>query len=928
MENTTGLPGNTPANDPMEDLIFQCLERMREEGEQALETILSTHPEHAQAVRNYIQSLKKVGLLETAPDRAEGAAADGFGDFRLLRCLGSGGMGAVHLAHQESLGRRVALKIIKPEFLHHAGALERFRREARAAARLNDPGICRVYEAGEVEGTPYIAMQYVEGETLAEQIKNKRDRLEPGATKSTTGPALGSSSRREIMTVVHCIEKVARALHSAHEQGLVHRDIKPANIMISKEGEPVLLDFGLVREERTDQLTLTHTGDVLGTPAYLSPEQISPRGMRPDRRTDVYSLGATLFECLTLERPFQASTREDLYRRILSTDLPNPSRLNRHVSGDLKVVLETAMDRDPDRRYATALAFADDLHRIRLFEPIRARRAGPVLRLRRWTRRNPVAATALALLTLGIAINSWLYLAAEASRDRIEKGLHQSDYFLLTGLEVEAGQRLWPARESVAPIIEVWLQHATDLIQRNEGYQRELAALRKRALPYTRQMEMADREAHRWCEALDGFKEERRRLGKKLAAAVPGPEAESLKKELAVHDVEIERLEKVVGTRRTWTFAHEADSRRHTELSRLVAKFETFGNKDPEVGTLASVKRNLDKARSIYRDTVLEYAKPWKNAIASIADREAHPPYGGLQIEPQVGLVPIGPDPGSGLWEFAHPESGEIPTRGPDGKLQLAEASSLVFVLLPGGTFAMGASRDKKATNHDPFALADEAAVHEMTLDPFFLSKYEMTQAQWIQLTGFNPAAFNPDFPLYKSFSLTLRHPVESVHWEESQRLLNRYGLQLPTEAQWEYAARSGKHTVWGTGDAMDSLKRKVNLRDKTYHYEGSVDPVKDTEDGFPITAPVGSFPPNAFGFHDMVGNLTEWCLDKFGRYYLPEKPGTGERIVPRSELNFVVLRGGSYYLYPENARIARRHMAGRRGFASRCGIRPARALE
>jgi tetratricopeptide (TPR) repeat protein len=300
-------------------------------------------------------------------------------------------------------------------------------------------------------------MRYVEGETLARRIARAQTREAPGSASvdlespggSSSGatmttddaPGTGSEgaapprlSRDEIAANAAIVEKVARALHAAHELGVIHRDIKPANVMITPEGEPVLLDLGLARDESSDHHTLTKTGDVFGTPAYMSPEQLTGQRIRADRRTDVYALGATLYEALTLRRPFEAPTREALYQAILTEPPRDPRRINPRIPAELKVVIETALEKNRNRRYQTALALAQDLERVRKHEPIRARPAGPILRLRRWVQRRPataaiIAGSVVALALLGYAIgaagkaslSSRLLRHAEGERVRLDQ---------------------------------------------------------------------------------------------------------------------------------------------------------------------------------------------------------------------------------------------------------------------------------------------------------------------------------------------------------------------------------------------------------------------------------------------------------------------------------------------------------------------------
>ncbi|MBN2193541.1 MAG: tetratricopeptide repeat protein, partial [Polyangiaceae bacterium] len=239
------------------------------------------------------------------------------------------------------------------------------------------------------------------------------------------------------LRVVRLIEKAARALHAAHEAGIVHRDVKPGNILVTPTSEPVLLDFGLAGEVAGELSAFTRTGELFGTPAYMSPEQLLAKRIRLDRRTDVYSLGATLYECVTLRRPFEAPTREALYHAIEVKDPPNPRKLNPLVPADLKVVLEKALEKDRDRRYPTAEAFADDLQRVRTGEPITVRPVSRAGRAVRWARRRPFHAVVLLTLVIGLPLVTGLgaYVIrslpdiragwAQVQRDKIEGCLQQ-----------------------------------------------------------------------------------------------------------------------------------------------------------------------------------------------------------------------------------------------------------------------------------------------------------------------------------------------------------------------------------------------------------------------------------------------------------------------------------------------------------------------
>jgi WD40 repeat protein/serine/threonine protein kinase len=424
-------------------LAADYLERYRRGDWPRMDEYIRAHPELEAGIREVFPSLlfaERAGAPPAPAERAPPAAAAQppsrrVGPYDTLILLGSGGQGDVYLAEDTRLRRRVALKVLPREHAMRSRALDRFRREAAITARLDHPGICTVYEAGEDAGVPWIAMRYVEGETLAQWTAASRGRAEEAADPSLSTASrefrrsMGDVRTREgTMRTVEVLEKAARALHAAHEAGLVHRDIKPANVIVTPGREPVLLDFGLAREE-SDESALTLTGTLMGTPAYMSPEQLTAQRIRLDRRTDVYSLGVTLYECLTLRLPFEAPTRERLYQRILVSDPEDARRHNPAIPEDLRVVLETALEKDRERRYQTALDLAEDLARVRRREPIRARPAGPVLRLRRWAQRNP--ATAASTVSLFVALSAGLaaslHLLGAARRERDEKEAARRD---------------------------------------------------------------------------------------------------------------------------------------------------------------------------------------------------------------------------------------------------------------------------------------------------------------------------------------------------------------------------------------------------------------------------------------------------------------------------------------------------------------------
>ena len=425
-----------------------------------------------------------------------------------------------------------------------------------------------------------------------------------------------------------------------------------------------------------------------------------------------------------------------------------------------------------------------------------------------------------------------------------------------------------------------------------------------------------------------------------------GPEGrEKEAKHVAEIESHVASLEAEVSTRSEWTFEETEDRWWHGQLVKLVDGLKTFS--DAEKGLLTAgtspehgwgVKRRLDFARTIEERSVAgpEVRARWAEAIASIRDRAQCPMYDGLEIEPQVGLLPIGRDAGSGLWEFAHLETGEPAERAADGRLVLQEETGLVFVLLPGGTFSMGAqSSDPAGPNYDPQAFPDEGPVHEVALSPFFLSKYEMTQGQWLRFVGRNPSRDNPQTYSTRwnrsGLKGDLLHPVEQVNWNMCTEICDRLGVVLPSEAQWEYAARGGTTTVWWTGNDKESLRRSfaANLADRNAkEFGGSGWGVIEDwlDDGNVSHAPVGTYAANPFGLHEVHGNVCEWCRDAHrGDFYgrAPRQDPVSEPVgSPRR-----VFRGGAFTTSAAFARSASRMSPTPESAGFFLGLRPARVV-
>ena len=323
------------------------------------------------------------------------------GDYELLEEVGRGGQGVVFRARQKSLNRIVALKVISLGQWASRAYLKRFRLEAEAAARLEHPGIVPIHEVGERDGSCYFSMKFVEGGQLDEVV---------------------SRAPMSIRQAAELIAKIARTVHCAHEHGILHRDIKPGNILLDGNGEPHLTDFGLARLVETES-TMTRTLDVLGTPSYMAPEQAMGNNAAVGSVTDVYGLGAVLYQLLTGQPPFAGGATYETIKLLLDTEPKQPRLLNPKIDRDLSTICLKCLEKDPKRRYSSALALAEDLERWLKHEPILARHAGIIGRSRKWARRNPSSALLVACLVALATAAAWILWKSELIRQPVTTGI-------------------------------------------------------------------------------------------------------------------------------------------------------------------------------------------------------------------------------------------------------------------------------------------------------------------------------------------------------------------------------------------------------------------------------------------------------------------------------------------------------------------------
>ena len=380
---------DTPLPQHDEELLATLVDELSElrgpEAQATLEQLVGEHPRLAGQLRELFAAMMVTDAVaehstvlfphgrETERASGSGAAASGswpsaptgllpgvtplpaaFGDYELLEEIGRGGMGVVYRAFQKSLNRTVAIKMLLRRDLATPADLARFRSEAEAAARLDHPGIVSIFEVGECDGHPFYSMQFVEGTTLAKRLRE------------------GPLPAREAAVL---LAKVADAVHAAHARGVLHRDLKPSNILIDAAGEPHVTDFGLAKRLEAEE-SVTHTGAILGTPCYMSPEQAA--GSRGDvgPTSDVWSLGAILYQILTGRPPFQASSPMDTLLAVLESDPPVPRSIDRQVDRDLEMIALKSLQKPQELRYGSAAELAADLRAFLAGEPVAARHGG------------------------------------------------------------------------------------------------------------------------------------------------------------------------------------------------------------------------------------------------------------------------------------------------------------------------------------------------------------------------------------------------------------------------------------------------------------------------------------------------------------------------------------------------------------------------
>jgi formylglycine-generating enzyme required for sulfatase activity len=536
----------------------------------------------------------------------------------------------------------------------------------------------------------------------------------------------------------------------------------------------------------------------------------------------------------------------------------------------------------------------------------------------------------------------------QSMRQRADEVLSLSTFQDLADLVGEA-ERLWPIRPESAARCQAWLDRFRLLVDGSpaaaaaEGrrpsladQRRRLAALRESARAPAAAALSAARADHRLTPQVAALQQ----TIATFDAALSTPDAPDwlmsrMREQRSGLARQLALLNEEIDAETRWLFDRTADRWWHAQLGQLIRQFDRL--LDPDQGLATSgigegigwgVQRRLDYARTVAAQCCeSDAAKAAWRAVADGLAADAR--FAGFGIAPQLDLIPLGRDPKSGLFEFAHLPSGTPPTRGADGELVYAPDAAIVLVLVPGGTFDMGAqAADPALPNFDPDAnTKTEGPVHAVTLTPYFFGKHEITQSQWHRLTGSAPSQY-PAGGVIQGRLITLRDPVERVDWNDCAKWLPRFGLTLPTEAQWERAARAGGTDPWSTGRDVRSIEGAANVADQRLMQQGGP---KDwsydvwLDDGFVVHAAVGTLRPNAYGLHDVHGNVAEWCRDGEDDYGKPAREGDGLR---SSDMALVVYRGGGFMDPAIRSRCAGRlsNQAGNKTHS--LGVRAARIVQ
>lgn len=936
-----------------DDVVKDFLIRLEEDSAQGeplpLAEYLSRFPGHDEAIaRGYLAHRssrhRKVGsnddLSEAPADQIASLLKDSRGDverYEIDREIARGGMGAVFKARDRELDCQVAMKVLlrSGSFSEH-----RFRREARLTARLSHPGVVPVHDLGKAsDDRMFFTMRLVEGRTFREVIDAVH-------AKDPEWP---------LSRAVDVMIRVCETMAFAHSKGIVHRDLKPSNIMVGGFGEVYVMDWGvagavhaLEGSDGAEQLAaeptntpdiLTLDGDVLGTPAYMAPEQALGKRDEIGPSVDIYSAGALLYHLLTGHMPYavpgESTPSKVILERVRRGELEPIKRKDRHIPPELIAIQEKSMARDRADRYSDMRAMASDLRAYIDLRLVAAYSEPMLHRVGRWIRRNRQLSAGIAIAATAAVVALFVYVDQRSERARVAALLAKQN---TPASVIRTFRDLNPVDVSALPVLRRIVAETADLMHQREIISSERQRLKAHALPID-QNAPAERAAQR--------KRDRTIVSKQLLIAEferliaandagkedlpPNYTREFYLGEIQLHKKELNDLQNGPIAQLTFQFDDPLEQVMYDGLTRLENDFERLADTAERPGLQTLMQRAIERIEAAERTRPIDLDSRWSNLANEMREESLAAKYHGLVLRPQAGFVPIGRDPDSGLLEFAHLMSGEIPTRGADGRLVIDEESAIVMVLIPSGELIRGAqSVSTRIPNFDPLEAPGELPYAAIRMKPFFIGKYEVTQAQWRRLTTRNPSIYNPE--KHAALKVTALNPVEYLSFDDAAPVLATFDLTFPSEAQWEYSMRAGTDTPWFTGAERESLIGYANFADKSAVNarackQGRASWWKEFDDGFPAHSPVNALLPNPNGLYGMLGNVAEWCKDD-GPVDIDRSQ---EDIDDQSRIGTLSgsrpVRGGSFAMsYHETRSSARRH-SGTIRRDSDLGLRVARLI-
>lgn len=798
------------------------------------------------------------------------------GPYQIEQLLGSGVMGDVYMAFDPRLKRHVAVKVLASQLSRDAQFVERFSTEAAAIGQLHHKNIVQIYFTGEDKGQYYFAMQFVNGGSLAELLE-KESILLP---------------QRALSIILQVLDGLA----AAHATGMVHRDIKPANILLTKSGQALIADFGLVKSGGSSQTTV---GVVLGTPDFLAPEQAS--GHAVDARTDLYAVGCVLYRMLSGQNPFRSDEPTGIiYQHLHQTPVPLTTLC--HVPHELSEVVHRLLRKSPGDRFQTAL----EVRRI-LSKLVSLHSTSDESAVESQTHSSDI----LSAVECRNPINFDFLNANDGDLHKGGTPQHISDsvrrWVRRLTFRPDQGSQTQHLADDAIKIYQERCAELSQLIARSEDVCHELQQLANQHLEAAQSARQLRESAtdpqveQRWAKEQDARELDAKDLQERVAHQV-----EQLSHWRAAY-AEAARTLESLNSHRGILLARLAVARSRTKMIRGPGPQRFLRKRWGQWGAAAGLLILV----------ILIVNSFWSSAPATTSSVSS--------VDLEQHSAPVTRIPMATLEE--------VPVVYENGS-RIRNSIGMELIQIPAGEFEMGSPI--REVGRDP----DEKQHHVRITQPFFMGVHEVTVGQFEQFvaaTGYKTNAetdgkggygvypgvgggYEPRFTWRNGgFEQTNNHPVGNVTWYDANAFVRwltekeKVLYRLPTEAEAEYACRAGTQTIYQTGTNPTDLVKLANILDFTFRdnevkkYQNDVSKLKNNpaSDGFIFTAPVGSFEPNAFGLHDMVGNVDEWCSDWFDHNYFRNSP-VNDPVGPESGV-FRSFRGGFWGSIVQHTRSANR---------------------